>query len=736
MKDRAAQLAAAMAHQEARRFDAAEPIYRELIARDPRDVDALQLLGYLMLQTERPAEAVPLYQRALRRAAQPAFRLYLGEALLLTDRVDEALPHLAAAVAALPRHPEPHFFYGLACRRRGDAPAALAAFRAAIACDPGNREHIDFLAKLLTTTGRHEEGVEVFRELLAEYPDSAPLHYALGSSLCCLGREAEAEPHLQRAVDGGCAIAEAHDLLGRCARAAQRWTEAARHFQRAVQLKPDFVAAMNNLALVLAEADRLNEAVAVQCHALKIDPNYIPSTNNLAGCLMRQGRVREAAQFHRRATELAPGNPAFHSNLLLSLNYDGELSPAALAAEHAAYQRRLDTHSRLPASPLATPLPGPGERVRVGFVSADLRSHSVAFWIEPLLAHLDRDRVELHAFYNYGKSDGVTERLRRHFEHWHDLAGLDPAVALAALRAAAPHVLIDLSGHTAHNLLPALHRRAAPVQISFLGYPNTTGLTAMDFRLTDAVADPAGRTERWHVEQLLRFARTAWCYQPPPQSPAPRRTATGGPVFGCFNNLAKIQPPVLAQWSRLLQRVSGSTLYLKSAGLQDPFLRRRFVEAFAAHGIGEVRIRLEGRRARVDNHLECYGEVDVALDTFPYHGTTTTAEALWMGVPVVTLAGADHRSRVGASLLTSIGRPEWVAGNWDDYVERAAVLASDPAGTPTAARLAVREQLRTSPLMDAPAYAADFLRLLDEALAGVAASHAEPLAAAVAGTSA
>ncbi len=710
-------LAQAMESQHSRRFDEAERLYRRILALKPNDVDALQLLGYLMLQTDRPAAAIPLYERAHRLSPQPAFRLYLGEALYLTNRPAEALGLFDEAAPTFPANSELFFFRGLALRALGRTADSLHSLRQSVACNPDDRANVDFLAKILLTTGRHEEGVEVFRELLQDFPASAPLRYALGASLCCLGREEEAEPELTEAIRLGCEVAEAFDLLGRCARKAGRLPDAIRYFHDAVRRKPDFVSAMNNLGLSLSDLEHFNQAVAIQCAALKLDPDYVASNNNLASCLLRQGKITDSLKFHRRCTELSPSVAAFASNVLLSLNYDPQQTPESLFREHLSYQERLDKYSKLPAEPFAAVIPPPGARLRLGFASADFRGHSVAYWLEPLLAHLDRARCTVIAFdHQEGKGDKVTERLRGRCDEWVYTGAGDQAKALETIRAANVDILVDLSGHTARNLLPVFHRRAAAVQLSFLGYPNTTGLQNMDGRLSDPYADPAGATEPFHSERVYRFERSAWCYQPPPDSPAPARSARDHIVFGCFNNLAKIQPPLFERWAEILHRVPGSRFYLKSSGLQDPHLHQSFVKRFAALGITADRLLLEGRRPGVANHLARYHEVDVALDTFPYHGTTTTAESLWMGVPTIALAGPDHRSRVAVSLLTNVGHPEWIAQSWEEYVAIACALAADIPRLDEIRRT-LRDEMLRSPLLDARGYADDFLRLCESALA-------------------
>ena len=715
----------AMTHQANRRLPEAEKLYRKLIAADPCDVDALQLLGYLKLQSSKPAEARPLYERALKLQPQPAFRLYLGECRLLESDAKDALPLLEESTRQLPGVAEPHLYLGFALLKLDRRAEALSAFRQAITIAPNDDANVTTLANILAISNQHSEAVAIFEDLLREFPSSPMLRYALGASLVCLGRESDAEPHLKAAIDAGCAKAEAYDFLGRCDRKAGRINEALTHFQKAVQLKPGFLSAMNNLAALLAEYDQLNQALAIHCAALKIDPEYLPSTSNMASCLIRQGRIPDAIDFSRRATRLAPDSTVLSSNLLLNLNYSAAHTPEMLFEEHRIYQAIVDRHPKMGSEPTPMLSTQPGRRRRIGFVSGDLRTHSVAYWLEPLLANLDPARWEIVAFSTHGEPDGMTARLRRHTHEWHDLAGKPMADSGQAISQAHIDVLIDIAGHTAHNLLPVFAQRVAPLQLTFLGYPNTTGLREMDGRLTDALADPPGTTEQFHTERLYRFERCAWCYQPPPKSPSPARKHEGHIVFGCFNNLAKLQPPVFERWAEIMRRVPDSRFYLKSGGLQDPFLRDSYLSHFAEVGIPAERVRIGGRKGGVENHLACYHEVDIALDSFPYHGTTTTAEAIWMGVPVVTLAGSDHRSRVGVSLLGNVGHPELVAHTWDEYISIATRLAADHSAL-ASFRAHLRDEMTRSPLMDASGYAAEFSRLVESAIHDKAAAlHAQ-----------
>jgi predicted O-linked N-acetylglucosamine transferase (SPINDLY family) len=351
-----------------------------------------------------------------------------------------------------------------------------------------------------------------------------------------------------------------------------------------------------------------------------------------------------------------------------------------------------------------------GRRLRLGYLSPDFNHHAVAYFIEPVLAAHDRTRVEVFCYASVAVPDRFTDRLRGLAEHWRDIARLDDDAAAALIRADNLDLLIDLAGHSARHRLLVLARRPAPVQATWIGYPNTTGLDAIDYRITDAVSDPVGQTEAWHSEKLVRLPANFSCYRPDDDAPAVNNlpaAAAGAVTFGCFNQFAKVTPEVIALWARLLAKLPGSRLLLKSRGLGDPGVAARVQAAFAAAGVGPARLILNGDELSVADHLGLYHKVDIALDPFPYNGTTTTCEALWMGVPVVTLAGSTHVSRVGASLLTHAGLAGWIAATPDDYVARAVAAVRDLPAL-AALRRGLREQVRTSPLCDAVRFTRGF----------------------------
>ena len=354
----------------------------------------------------------------------------------------------------------------------------------------------------------------------------------------------------------------------------------------------------------------------------------------------------------------------------------------------------------------------PGRRLRVGFLSPDLHRHSVAYFLEPLLAHLDRNEFEVFLYHDQPVVDSMSERLRQLADCWRVVAGLSPDSLENVLRADAPDILFDLAGHTGMNRLPLFVRRLAPVQATYLGYPDTTGLLAMDYRLVDAVTDPAGAADAICSERLLRFAPTAWSYAPPADAPegaavASAEAPAAGVVFGCFNNFAKVNDPALFAWGRILAAVPGSKLLLKGGGLSAPALRADLCRRLESSRIPIERVELCERTRTLAEHLAAYGRVDVSLDTFPYNGTTTTCEALWMGVPVVSRVGDRHASRVGASLLQAVGHSEWLAADWDDYVAKAVALAGDPSRR-AELRRGLRLEMQASALLDHRGQAARF----------------------------
>jgi predicted O-linked N-acetylglucosamine transferase (SPINDLY family) len=417
--------------------------------------------------------------------------------------------------------------------------------------------------------------------------------------------------------------------------------------------------------------------------------------------LKDMGLLDESIAELRTALRLQPSYLDAHSNLLYTLHCHPGEEPASIFAEHVAWGRRY-------GDPLAGAIRphgnerAPERRLRIGYVSPDFRSHVVGLFMLPILEAHDPAGFEVLCYGSGRAQDATTGRIRERAA-WRDIVGLGDAEAAELIRRDAVDLLVDLTGHTAGHRLLLFARKPAPVQVTYLGYPGTTGLAAMDYRITDAHADPPGLTDRLYTETLVRLPDTAWCYAPPPDAPAVGRgpAADGRALtFGSFNNLAKLTGTMLGLWAEILRAVPGSRLLLKNAGFGSATARQRVRAALAAEGIEPKRVELRGPVLTPAGHLAAYAGVDIALDTYPYHGTTTTCEALYMGVPVVSLAGQTHVSRVGASLLANVGLTELVASSPDEYVQRAVGLARDGRRL-SALRGSLRGLLERSALMDA-----------------------------------
>jgi predicted O-linked N-acetylglucosamine transferase (SPINDLY family) len=626
----------------------------------------------------------------------------LQEALDLhrAGRLDEAAVRYARVRAGAPNNFDAVHLAGTLDLQCGRPAEAVAKLEAALRIDPKSAVCAMRLGVGLIALGRAGDAEAVLRGAAGLDPNLPEAWLHLGHSLEQLGRMNEAVAAVERAILAKPDHAEACDYLGAILVATRGHAAAEPYLERAVKLQPGFARAWCNLGICRVYLGKLTDAIACFNRALTLDSNMHHAYAGRGLALERCHRLREAVDDYGRASKGNPTDWQARSARLMALHYLDGVSRDQLFSEHAAFGAAVGRELGTAAPKGRTPCQE--RRLKVGFLSPNLRSHSVASFFEPLLAHMDRNAFEVFLYHDHARTDPTSDRLRGLASHWRNVAGLTNTLLEAVLTSDGLDILVDLAGHTELNRLALLGRRMAPVQATYLGYPDTTGLAAMDYRLTDAVADPEGDSEPFCTERLLRFAPTAWSYAPPPDAPdaAPAPSASGAAVtFGCFNNFAKITDQALGNWAKLLSELPGSRLVIKGSGLGSPVLsaaaRRRLETAGFAPGSVELIERTKGQA----EHLALYSLVDVALDTFPYHGTTTTCEALWMGVPVVTLAGDRHASRVGSSLLRAVGHADWVAADWAGYVRTAAGLAADRAGL-AARRRTLRDEFRKSPLFD------------------------------------
>jgi predicted O-linked N-acetylglucosamine transferase (SPINDLY family) len=653
----------------------AEQLYRQILQAVPEHADSLHLLGVLAFQTGHFDEAVRLIRHAL--TVNPSAAVY-------------------------------HSNLGTAHEALGQLAEALVCFQRFLQLQPNAAEAHGAVGGTLWKLGRSQEAVPHLRQALLLRPDLPDVHNHLGNALLMLDQPDEALVHYREAIRLKPDFADPWNNAGALLLDHGKPAEAVVHFREALRRKPDLAEAYNNLANAFKEQADLNEAESNYREALRLRPSYVDALYNLALTLEQQGRVEEAVACHRQVIALQPDNARYHSGLLLPLMYLAEMPSQAIFQEHCRWAERHAAPLTSAARPHPSD-PSPDRLLKVGYVSPDLREHPVAHFVEPILAHLDRSRFHVTCYASVARPDATTSRLCGLADAWRDIAALSDATVAEQIRADGIDILVDLAGHTTGRRLLVFARKPAPVQVTHFGYPNTTGLAAMDYRVTDPHADPPGRTEPLHTEELVRLPEVAWCYQPsasPDPGPLPA-LAAGHVTFGALNKLAKLTPQAISLWGRLLGGVPGSRLMLL-AGAGDR-TDQRLRDQFRQCGIDGDRLQLVGRLPR-DQYLKLYQQIDIVLDSFPYNGGVTTCDALWMGVPVITRAGNSYVSRQGVSLLTNLDLRDWIAATLEDYAALAVRWANDLEGL-SRLRSGLRERMRRAPVCDGEG----FTRRLEEA---------------------
>ncbi|HEV3261329.1 MAG TPA: tetratricopeptide repeat protein [Gemmataceae bacterium] len=682
------------------RLDEAAACCREALRLQPGYAEAHNNLGAALLAGDLPGEAVTCFREALRlRPEYAAAHRNLGNALARQGELEEAAASYRRAVELQPHDASEWVHLASALGSLGQWEEATACYERALKLRPGDPGVLNELAAVRMRQGRLAEAVDYYEQTLRIRPDAAGLYNNLGLALLKQGRTREAMLSFCQVLYLQPELAEAHNNLGMALLNQDRKEEAVLRFQQALALRPDLADAHNNLGLARAAQGFPDDAFGCYQQALQVEPDHIGALANLGNAYKDQGRLAEAVACYRDALRSRPHDAKIHSNLILALNYQPGTDAQAILCEARRY-------AAVHAAPLAAaiksfqPRPLAGRRLRIGYVSADYREHPVAYFLEPILASHDRRNFEIFCYADVLEPDATTQHLQGYADHWRSLVGVSDTQAAEAIYQDGIDILVDLAGHTGGNRLLAFALKPAPIQASYLGYLGTTGLPTIDYYITDADADPPGLTEADYEESLIRLPQCAFCYRPgtaPETGPDLPARQAGGVTFGCLNSLAKVSEENLALWARVLEAVPGSRLLLRAgAGRQA---EHRVRDAISRHAIAPDRlIFLENTPSRFD-YLKLYQAVDLCLDPFPYNGVTTTCDALWMGIPVVSLAGRRSVSRQGVRFLRSVGLQELIAETPEAYVRIAAGLAGDLPQL-TALRRGLRERMSRSPLMD------------------------------------
>jgi len=477
--------------------------------------------------------------------------------------------------------------------------------------------------------------------------------------------------------------------------------EAIIYYQKALQIVPDFVRSYYNLGLVLTKKKQFHEAMQCYIKVLQLDRNLIEAYVNLGNILKDQGKISEAEKYYKHAIKLEPDLRTPYEALLVAMNYNPAHTPENIFSEHLSYVKHFAESLYSYIKPHANERK-PYRRLKVGYVSPDFKRHPVAYFIESTLIEHNREEFEVFCYSDVSIQDGVTKRIYQYADQWEDISGMTDENVAQLIRNNSIDILVDLAGYTANNRMLMFALKPSPVQASWIGYLTTTGLSTIDYRITDKYMDPPGVTEQFYTEKLIRLPESFLCYLPDRDSPnickLPAQTL-GKITFGSFNNLAKVTPEVISTWTKILNLMPDSQLIMKTFSLSDKTTRQYVLDMFMEKGINRNRITLLSADLP-PRHLESYNLVDIGLDTFPFNGAATTCEAMWMGVPVITLTGTAYHSRVGISLLSNVGLPELVAKTSEEYISIAVNLAKDLKKLESL-REDIRKMMMDSPLCDA-----------------------------------
>jgi protein O-GlcNAc transferase len=642
----------------------------------------------------------------------------LGSLTYQTGRLQESEGVLRQAIEAKPDEASHYFNLGAVLLAQGRLEEAVAASREALRLGQNGPGLFCNLGLALLHLGRLDEAIECFDQAVAVWPDSADLRFHLGNALLGKGRLQQAAEsfHLALAIKPNCP--DALTNLGTVLERMGHLDEAVKFFRQAISVMPRHAAALNNLGKALRELGKLDEALDCFQAALASKPDY-PALVNLGNVYRDHGRLDEAIVAFRQALAIMPDSSLVRSALLYALPFQPDCDAATIYAEHCLWNQRHALPLRAAIQPHRNDR-NPERPLRIGYVSPYFCAHPVGRLLLPLLENHDRRDFETYCYSGVQHADEFANRLRACSACWRATSGLSDAQTADLIRQDGVDILVDLALHMAGTRLLVFARKPSPVQVTYLGYCGTTGLDAIDYRITDPYLDPPEsiplpgatmdgrgevRRQTYYSERSMYLPHTYWCYQAPagaPEPGPPSAVAAGHVTFGCLNNFCKVSRPAMSAWCRLLRDVPDSRLLLHSL---EGSHRQRVHDFLAGEGIDPRRLGFVGSQP-MRTYLDTYRGIDIALDPFPYNGGTTTCDALWMGVPVVSLAGRTAVGRAGLSLLSNVGLPELVAHTEEEYVETAADLASD---LPRLAELrsTLRQRMLASPLMDAPAFARD-----------------------------
>jgi protein O-GlcNAc transferase len=729
-------------HQTGRAAEA-EKLYRQILAENPDDADALHLLGVLEFQTGRHSAAVEHISRAVQIDPEVAeFQYNLALAVDGSGDIDRAIQILERCLQLRPDFFQAENALAIALAKKGRMPEAIAVLRRAVEIKPDFPEAWNNLGNALWSARKLDEAESALNRALALRTDYAEAYNNLGivleakgsldASIDALRKAIELKPNYPEAFSNLAKslqlrgdweesitaarhalalrrnFAPALNNLGYTFAAQGKWDEAIESYREAIASQPDFAEAHSNLASALAESGRQDEAVDSARAALQIRPDFPEAYVHLANALRSAGQVAEAIEQYKKAADLRDDYPLAQSSRLYTLYFSPEYDSDRLLNEHRQWGEK---HAR-PLSQRIQPhrnIPDPDRPLRIGYVSPDFKRQAESFFTAPLFSAHDPKNFPIYLYSGVARPDGITRHMRQFADVWRDIVSLSDESLAELIRSDEIDILVDLTMHMAGNRLLTFARKPAPIQVTWLAYPGTTGVEAIDYRLTDSWMDSPG-DDKFYVEQSMRLPDCWVCFDPLSEEPvAPRRA--GGPVtFASLNNPCKLNEPTIDLWGRVLAATGDSRLIVQSFAQSQ---REKILAWLARSGIAPNRVEFVGRMTRRD-YLRSFDRIDIALDPLPYNGITTTLDGLWMGTPTVTLAGKTASGRAGLGILSTLGMPELAAHTPEQFVQIAADLAGDSIRL-AELRATLRSGLAQSALMDSNRFA----RNVEEAYRGI-----------------
>ena len=663
-------LQSAISHFQSDRPAEAERICRQILQAISDEPHALQLLGILRCEAGDVEEGVALLDRCVK----------------LTPNSGDAQANLASASHLL----------GADYYAKGDIDDAIAAFERALALSPRSFQTMNDLGVCVAMRGEGDRAIELYRESLGLFSGFAEAHNNLGNALKEKGRREEAIESYKTALVHNPSFALAHNNLGVALLESGKTDASLESFTAALRIDPDYPEALSNLGNVLIERSELDEAVRYLTRAIQLKPDFAAAHNNLGTALKSRGQLEEAIAAYQTAMRLEPKNSDFYSNWVYARLFHCETI--------TEISRFSDWHER-PHLAFANP-PIPDRPLRIGYISPDFRDHVIGRNILPLLRNHDHRQFQVFGYARLNRRDAATACFQACCDPWHDITGQSDDRVAQLIADDGIDILIDLAMHLSDNVLPILAKKPAPVQITFAAYPGSTGLPAIDYRITDPYLDSRGESDGHYTEQSIYLPETFWCYDPAAiegkaaEIPAVSALSSGCITFGCLCDFCKVNPKTIALWARVMRQVADSRMLLLAPPGQS---RQRVLENFAAWGVGLERLIFTSRQRRLD-YLRTYHLIDICLDTLPYNGHTTSLDALWMGAPVVSRAGSTVAGRAGFSQMSNLGLRELVTHSDDEFVNIAVKLAADFPRL-EGLRRTLRQRMRQSPLMDAARFA-------------------------------